>query len=425
MKKLLPQSILWRFTLITLCPIILLQVVSLYFFLHRHVAAISETMSFSVISQVNQVVKQIEKSRLDTLNETGSYPFKFKSVEAPVERHKTNSIAAKTLRHFLYHHMDREYVVSFTDPDVMLYVKTKFGWMLFEIPKKNIFSSTSTVFTILILVIPLLLFVIAQLFLKNQLKPIIELSETMKNLNNFATDDQIFITPSGSQEIRTLITSFNTMVSQIRRFFMDRSLMLAGISHDLRTYLTRIKLQLAMLDKNQSSKFDEDIASMETVLEQFLKFSKNQHAKLEKCKIDIIPITQKLITQLQKTYDLSIELTADTPEIRLLTDVSALTRCMLNIIDNSARYASKLVIRITQDTVNTVIALEDNGPGIPDTEISKIITPFYKIDQSRKLNGSSGLGLSIVQNTVDSLGGKLTLSRSDLGGLKVMITLKN
>lgn len=425
MKKLLPQSILWRFTLITLCPIILLQIVSLYFFLHRHVAAISETMSFSVISQVNQVVKQIEKNRFDTLSETGSYPFRFKYVSAPIERHKTNSIAAKTLRHFLYHHMDKEYVISFTNPDVMLYVKTNSGWVLFEIPKKNIFSSTSTVFTILILVIPLLLFVIAQLFLKNQLKPIIELSETMKNLNNFATNNQIFITPSGSQEIRTLITSFNTMVSQIRRFFMDRSLMLAGISHDLRTYLTRIKLQLAMLDKNQSSKFDEDIASMETVLEQFLKFSKNQHAKLEKCKIDIIQVTRRLITQLQKTYNLSIDLIPDKPEIRLMTDGSALTRCLLNIIDNSSRYASMLVIKIMQDNLYTVIELDDNGPGIPESEISRIVTPFYKLDKSRKLNGSIGLGLSIVQNTVDSLGGKLTLSKSDLGGLKVLITLKN
>lgn len=425
MKKLLPQSILWRFTLITLCPIILLQIVSLYFFLHRHVAAISETMSFSVISQVNQVIKQIEKNKLDTLSETGSYPFRFKPVNAPIERHKTNSIAAKTLRHFLYHHMDKEYVISFTNPDVMLYVKTNSGWVLFEIPKKNIFSSTSTVFTILILVIPLLLFVIAQLFLKNQLKPIIELSETMKNLNNFATNNQIFITPSGSQEIRTLITSFNTMVSQIRRFFMDRSLMLAGISHDLRTYLTRIKLQLAMLDKNQSSKFDEDIASMETVLEQFLKFSKNQHAKLEKCKIDIIQVTRRLITQLQKTYNLSIDLIPDKPEIRLMTDGSALTRCLLNIIDNSSRYASMLVIKIMQDNLYTVIELDDNGPGIPESEISRIVTPFYKLDKSRKLNGSIGLGLSIVQNTVDSLGGKLTLSKSDLGGLKVLITLKN
>lgn len=425
MKRFIPNSISVRFTLITFLPILLVQIISLYFFINRHFTAISRNMAASVISQIQQVIYKIENNNINPEDLTENYSFSVEKIDELPRHLHTNNIAAKTLRHFIKHNLNYKYHIAFSEPNIQLYVHTHNGIFLFSIPKSAIFSSTTIVFMFLILFIPLILFVIAHLFLRNQLKPIIRLSNLMQSIDQFNEEPQI-LEPSGSKEIKTLIVSFNNMVLQLHRFLSERTIMLAGVSHDIRTYLTRLKLQTMMLDNNASSKLLPDILSMETMLAQFLELSKNQYISHNKQKISLEKFIQDIINQVKKSYSLKIETHVEEETI-LSIDIKNLTRCFLNIIDNASRYATECCITAYTVDRKVVFCIEDNGPGLPKDEMQHVLTPFYKTDSSRKIqNNGSGLGLSIVKNILDKIDGTIKLEKSDnLNGLKIVITVNN
>ena len=226
--------------------------------------------------------------------------------------------------------------------------------------------------------------------------------------------------PSGALEIRKAGYEFDRMRKRILRHLNQRSEMLSGISHDLRTPLTRIKLQLAIIkDKEISKKLSNDVDEMEKMLNEYLQFSSSSLTdKTEK--FDITDLISSTIEKYESTniiYD-KIE------KIFFIGRKNLIKRCLNNLIDNSLKYAKKVKIVQENTKKNILITIEDDGPGIPVSEYENVFKPFYKIDKSRGGSKSSvGLGLSISSDIIRSHGGKIELENSKLGGLKVKISL--
>tara|TARA_B100000029_G_scaffold491185_1_gene551070 strand:- start:262 stop:858 length:597 start_codon:yes stop_codon:yes gene_type:complete len=196
--------------------------------------------------------------------------------------------------------------------------------------------------------------------------------------------------------------------------------MLSGISHDLRTPLTRIKLQLAMIeDKSLSKKLTDDVDEMEKMLNEYLQFA-STGAKDKTESFDLSELVENLINKYENT-----NISKDFKKrINFNGRKNLIQRCINNLIDNSIKYGKKTHVVIEKKLSNIIISIEDDGPGIPKSEYINVIKPFYKIDKSRSESKSSvGLGLAISSDIIKSHGGDMNFSKSDLGGLKVIISL--
>ena len=285
-------------------------------------------------------------------------------------------------------------------------------------PKERIQASSIRIFALWITLPTILLIAIAIIFLKNQTRPIIKLAEASERFGRGEEMEEF--RPSGALEIRKAGYEFDRMRKRILRHLNQRSEMLSGISHDLRTPLTRIKLQLAIIkDKEISKKLSNDVDEMEKMLNEYLQFSSSSLTdKTEK--FDITYLISSTIEKYESTniiYD-KIE------KIFFIGRKNLIKRCLNNLIDNSLKYAKKVKIVQENTKKNILITIEDDGPGIPVSEYENVFKPFYKIDKSRGGSKSSvGLGLSISSDIVRSHGGKIELGNAELGGLKVKISL--
>ena len=255
-------------------------------------------------------------------------------------------------------------------------------------------------------------------FFKNQTRPIIKLAEASEKFGRGEDIDEF--RPSGALEIRKAGYEFERMRKRITRHLNQRSEMLSGISHDLRTPLTRIKLQLALIkDKKIATELSEDVNEMEKMLNEYLQFAKTgAEEKSERFKLE------ELIKFILRKYnDEKINFNFD-ESIIYEGRQELLKRCFKNLIDNSLKYANTIEIKSKKLRKEIVIDIDDDGPGIPKNEYKNVFKPFYKIDKSRSDSKSSvGLGLSISSDIVRSHGGKIKLDRSNLGGLNVRVFL--
>jgi two-component system osmolarity sensor histidine kinase EnvZ len=285
-------------------------------------------------------------------------------------------------------------------------------------PKNKIAPSSVRIFVLWLTLPSILLILIALIFLKNQTRPIVNLAKAAERFGKGESIDNL--RPSGASEIRKATFEFDRMMKRINRHLTQRSEMLSGISHDLRTPLTRLKLQLAMMNKKETAqKMAEDIDEMEKMLNDYLQYAKSQTEE-KSIKINI----NKLISNILKKYDSSKYnfVSSDVLEIRGRENL--IKRCILNIIENGFAYGNRIFIEIKKSINGTIIIVEDNGPGIPKNEYSNVFRPFYRIDKSRGLNKSGvGLGLSVAQDIVKSHGGNIYLSESRYKGLLVKVSL--
>jgi len=255
-------------------------------------------------------------------------------------------------------------------------------------------------------------------FLKNQTRPIIKLAEASEKFGR--GEDVEEFRPSGALEIRKAGYEFDRMRKRIIRHLNQRSEMLSGISHDLRTPLTRIKLQLALIkDMEISKKLSGDVDEMEKMLNEYLQFSRSTFAD----KTETFDISDLIKSTVKKYENANIFL--NQPEKNILTGrKNLIQRCLNNLIDNAFKYAKKVKIIQEKFKKNILIFIEDDGPGIPVSEYENVFKPFYKIDRGRGDSKSSvGLGLSISSDIIRSHGGNIELGKSELGGLKVKISL--
>ena len=285
-------------------------------------------------------------------------------------------------------------------------------------PRDRVTASSARIFALWITVPAIIMIFISLIFLKNQTRPIINLA---KAAEKFGRGEEIEeFKPSGAMEIRQAGYEFDKMRKRIVRHLNQRSEMLSGISHDLRTPLTRMKLQIAFInDIDLSKKLSDDINEMEKMLNEYLQFTSSSF--LEK---DELFNLSELIEGIIRKYNNNNISSTISSKILINGRKNLIMRSINNLIDNSIKYGKKVNVELVKSSSNIFIKIDDDGPGIPEKEYKNVFKPFYKIDKGRADSKSSvGLGLSIASDIIRSHGGNIKLDKSSMGGLGIKILL--
>ena len=427
-KKLLPKQLFYRGLLIVATPIIILQITILIVFFDSLWIKTNKGMTRSLVSEIVTIIdiynneshynKQIVT---DLYNQNFNFSVRFleneKLPDIKVER--WFSPMDRTLRRELKPKFNEYWFNTMTHKEIVdLRIKFRDGVLQIFFPKERIQASSIRIFSLWITLPAFLLILVAMIFLKNQTRPIIKLAEASEKFGR--GEDVEEFRPSGALEIRKAGYEFDRMRKRIIRHLNQRSEMLSGISHDLRTPLTRIKLQLALIkDMEISKKLSGDVDEMEKMLNEYLQFSKSTFSD----KTETFDMSELIKSTIKKYENADISL--DQPEKTIFSGrKNLIQRCLNNLIDNALKYATKVKVKQEKIRKTIVIIIEDDGPGIPASEYENVFKPFYKIDKGRsEAKSSVGLGLSISSDIIRSHGGTIELRKSEMGGLKVMISL--
>ena len=428
-KKILPKGLFYRSLIIVAAPTILLQLIVTVVFFDSIWIKANKGMTRSIVGEIktlSDVYNSENKSQINYITDIykKNFDFVINSIEEPLPNEifeRRFSPMDRSLRRELKSTFGTDNywfnTVNYLDIVEVRIISGNKNLQFF-FPKERIATSSVRLFVLWITLPSILLILIAILFLKNQTRPITNLA---KAAQKFGKGDYINeFRPSGAREIRNAAYEFDRMAKRINRHLNQRSEMLSGISHDLRTPLTRLKLQLAMVNNKEiSNNMSKDIDEMENMLNDYLQFAKTQ-AKENTEKINLKDIFQIIENRINKpNLKISIE-----NEISLYARKNALQRCFSNIINNGLMYGEKINVFVRKSSNRAIILFDDDGPGIPAEHYRNVFKPFFRLDKSRSLNKSGvGLGLAIVEDIVHSHGGNIQLSKSDMGGLQVKISL--
>ena len=444
LKKLIPNSLYARFLLIIAIPILIIQVVSIYVFFYTHIDNISKHMARGVVAQISFIKDTYNKTKYRTFLNDLSKNININYAISKNAPSKTHSSINNSDYHYIrpiidpYNQFKKElrknhmtpsaiYSSGVNNKTVIVEIPHNGNVILFEIPKKRLISSSVYVFTLWMALTAIITLTISLIFLKNQVRSIKQLSKAAEKLGRGLDNPQI--KAYGSKEVRSLAISFKKMQERLTRQISQRTDMLSGVSHDLRTPLTRMKLQLEMMPQtDETNDLKSDIADMEKLVEEYLNFARNDD-KEKAVTTNIQKFIQdkiiKYYAKMNKKIHTHIQIEK---QLKLSIKKLSLKRALINLIDNAFNHGEKVELIISESNSNLIIMIDDNGPGIAKEERDKVIRPFYRIDNSRNLDkksnsSGSGLGLAIATDAITSQGGHIRLSESDLGGLRVTIFL--
>jgi len=429
LKKTLPKRLFYRALIIVAAPIIILQVtISIVFFDSIWIKA-NKGMTKSLVSEIKtlfDVYRSEDKKNIQFLTNSYKKNFDFvinikKNEELPKTRSDRRfSPMDRSLRREMKPVFGTSYwfdTVTYIDL-VDLRIKSEERIIQIFFSKDKIAPSSVRIFVLWLTLPSLILILIALIFLKNQTRPIVNLSKAAKRFGKGENIENL--RPSGALEIREATYEFDRMMKRINRHLTQRSEMLSGISHDLRTPLTRLKLQLAMLEKKETAnKMAEDIDEMEKMLNDYLQYAKSQTEE----KSVNFSLTNVIVNLLKKYEPNKYEFYSN-ENFQFNGRENLVKRCILNVLENGLTYGNKIFVEIKKSMNSIIVTVEDNGSGIPKSEYANVFKPFYRIDKSRGLNKSGvGLGLSVAQDIAKSHGGSISLSESKHKGLLVKISL--
>ena len=425
-KKFLPKTLFFRYFLIIIAPVIIFQILlSIVFFdslwLKTNKGLVN-SLSDEIITFIKlyENEKNLEKKKLILKAFQDSQPYVIKVNKGNINEKSNYSRFAfydrllneefqKNLNHKFWFNtkVHKDYVkilVEFNNQIVELIV-----------PKSRIRNTSGRIFLLWILVPAFLLIIISLLFLRNQIRPITNLASAAEK---FGKGQYVAETkPSGAIEIRKAINEFEKMKQRILRHISQRTSMLSGISHDLKTPLTRLKLQIEILNKDgKLNKIKEDINEMQKMITDYLDYSTSQ-SELSSNKFNLSIMLNEIFHKFSGS-----KLKLDCKKNYFLVGRQHLIkRCILNVIENALRYGNSVDIIVKEMKDKIIITVDDDGPGVPDKEKERVLRPFYRLDKSRSASsGSVGLGLSIVQDIVNSHGGQIELLDNPKGtGLRV------
>jgi two-component system, OmpR family, osmolarity sensor histidine kinase EnvZ len=429
LKKILPTGLFYRSLIIVAAPTIILQIIITIVFFDSIWIKANKGLTRSLVGELktlSDIYSGKDSEQIEYL--TGQFKFNFdfviniKDEELPsVSKERKFSPMDRSLRRELKSAFgNSNYWFDTVKYEDVVEIRVKSSDKIIQIlfPRERIAPSSVRLFIFWIIFPSILLISIAIIFLKNQTRPIVNLA---KAAEKFGKGDFVSgIRPSGASEIRKAAYEFDRMAKRIDRHLKQRSEMLSGISHDLRTPLTRLKLQLAMLNqKDLSVKMSKDIDEMESMLNSYLQFAKSQILE-ESMATNINKLFNEIATE-KNSSKLHIDLPI---EIVLVARKNALKRCFNNIIENGLSYAKNVYVYTSKTKNNLNVFIKDDGPGIPLNQYKNVFKPFFRLDESRNLNHSGvGLGMSIAEDIVRSHGGNIELSESKFKGLEVKISL--
>ena len=427
-KKILPKRLFYRSLLIVTAPIILLQIIITIVFFDSLWIKANKGMTRSLVGEIQTMFDVYKNGNEDNqrmiinlYNKNFDFVIAFKENEL-LPKQKTErwfSPIDRSLRRELKPVFDSYWFDTTSYKELVdLRIEYNDGFLQIFLPKHKIAPSSARIFALWITLPGLLLILIAMVFLKNQTRPIVNLAKAAEKFGKGESTKGF--APSGAQEIRQAGYEFDRMRKRITIHLNQRSEMLSGISHDLRTPLTRLKLQLAMLTQQDlAKKMGDDIEEMERMLNEYLEFA--QYQKSEKTKLMNLNYVIKDIVKKYEGKQINIFL-----EENLEMDIrpNSIKRCLINLIDNALVYGQKIEIFTKKMMNNMIILIDDDGPGIPESEYQNVLKPFYRIDKSRGQNKLGvGLGLSIANDIIRSHGGNISLEKSPLNGLRVKVSL--
>lgn len=430
-KRFLPRSLLGRSLLIIVTPLVLLQVVAALIFFEAHWNKISLRLARSLAGDIATIVDLMRQypgpehrgwifdlaadhmGILATLKEDEILPNVPPVAKNRIERmliRATREGVAKPFR-IDTRSLERRVVVEVQLSDGVLRVVTL---------RKRLFSSTTYVFVLWMVGTSMILFAVATIFMRNQVKPIRRLAVAADNFGKGR--DAPRFKPEGATEVRQAATAFLAMRQRISRQINQRTEMLAGVSHDLRTPLTRMKLQLELLgDSEGSVELKEDVAEMEHMLEGYLAFARGEGTETSKPG-NLTELLGEVVAQARRkggVIDLHTE-----GEIVVPFRPNALKRCLSNLIDNAIRFAGHVSARAGRRGDAIEVTIDDDGPGIPEDKREEVFKPFFRLESSRNpVTGGVGLGLTIARDVIRVHGGDIDLSASPSGGLRVRLKL--
>ena len=427
-KKILPKRLFYRSLLIVAAPIILLQIIITIVFFDSLWIKANKGMTRSLVGEVQTMFdvykhgnENDQQMIINLYNKNFDFVIAFKENELlPKQKaERWFSPIDRSLRRELKPVFDSYWFDTTSYKELVdLRIEYKDGLLQIFLPKHKIAPSSARIFALWITLPGLLLILIAMIFLKNQTRPIVNLAKAAEKFGKGESTKGF--APSGAQEIRQAGYEFERMRKRITIHLNQRSEMLSGISHDLRTPLTRLKLQLAMLTQQDlAKKMGGDIDEMERMLNEYLEFA--QYQKAEKTKLMNLNYIIKDIVKKYEGKQINIFL-EENPKIVIRPN--SIKRCLINLIDNALVYGQKIEIFTKKMMNNIVILIDDDGPGIPESEYQNVLKPFYRIDKSRGQNKLGvGLGLSIANDIIRSHGGNISLEKSPLSGLRVKVSL--
>lgn len=307
------------------------------------------------------------------------------------------------------------------DKDLVVMIDSDQGLYRFLTTRKKIFSTSIFMFVVWMVGTSILLFLVAVLFLRIQVRSIAELAQVAEDFGK-GIDNKDF-KPYGSSEVRKAALAFIKMKERIQRQISERTQMLAGVSHDLRTPLTRMKLQAAMMSDGDDKKdFLSDIDEMEKMLDGYLSFVSGEGGEKSSF-VDVNEMILSIINKFRNKKAL-IRYSTNDQVSAIQGREQALKRALTNVISNAFRYGKTIAVKLESNDKKLMIAIEDDGPGIPKDKREDVFKAFYRLENSRnKETGGVGLGLSIAKDVITSHGGTIELDDSSLGGLKVLVSI--
>jgi len=429
-RKFLPRSLLGRSLLIILVPLVLVQLVALVIFYGTHLNAISRRFSASVAGEIAQTARLVEtapdeRARMAVIRDA-EHDFEFRmrfdpgaqlqavrdvNILGPMDDDLTSALLQR-----VGSKISTDWVSD--DQYVLIAVQLRNGVLHTDAPRKRLYSQTIYLFVVWVGGSAAILFTVASLFMRNQVRAIRRLGAAVEAFG--LGRDEGPIRPEGAAEVRQAATAFNRMQDRIRRFMSQRTEMLAGVSHDLRTPLTRMRLALAMLpdqtrDIADINEITADIEEMERMIEAYLSFARGEQTEQAQM-VNFADILCEVVAAAKRAgSNISLDAPADLT-VNLRSD--AIRRAMTNLVDNARRHADCVTLMARLSGRLVVVWVDDNGPGIVPARREEVFRPFES-----GAAGGTGLGLTIARDIVRAHGGEIVLEDSPLGGLRARISL--
>jgi two-component system osmolarity sensor histidine kinase EnvZ len=440
LKQFMPRTIFGRSLLILIMPVLLLQAITTYIFFDRHWEKMTSRLAFAVAGETAIMAAVLEG---DNSNESFSNLARYASQHLDLlisyapgqvleqQSHPAHPIdwrrmmMAKALTAELGAKVRRPFLIDIDGEEKWVDVRVQLndGVLLVSMPQRRLFSSSSYIVILWMIGSSVILLTIAILFMRNQIRPIRRLAVAAERFGR-GLDVPSSFKPEGAREVRQAAQAFLDMHERVRRQITQRAAMLAGVSHDLRTPLTRMKLQVAMMPPTGDTEaLKQDIVDMEHMINAYLDFAKGESGE-QPVRTDLRQVLDRVVMGARRQgADITLEMARD---ISLQLRPLAFERCLTNIVNNARKYAKNIWVeaRHMDDGEHIEVVVDDNGPGIPADQLEEVFKPFVRVDTSRNMaTGGVGLGLPIAREVVHAHGGRIWLEASPKGGVRAIIQL--
>ena len=432
LKSYMPRSLYGRAALILVVPVVTLQLVVTIIFVQRHFEGVTEQMTSGVRDEIGLVLSQADWSgpeaalaAMEPFAKPMDYELRWPDPSEIPEsdiRRIYDFSGIVVMRELREKKLTVPVMALPNDRDVMLYVSTPLGLLELIFERKRVSASNPHQLIVNMILFSLIMTPIAYVYLRNQLRPITRLAVAAEA---FGKGRVVPYSPSGAVEVRAAGKAFLEMCARIERQIEQRTLMLSGVSHDLRTPLTRLRLGLAMSSDEDSEDMLRDVAEMERMLDEFLAFARGDAEAGEAELTDPMALVRQIVEDAQRAGT-PVELIRTEGDGEVALKPGGIRRAVENLINNAVRYGSRAEVSVVLTDKSLRIRVEDDGPGIPKDQRDAAMRAFVRLDEARNQNevAGVGLGLAITTDIARAHGGVLRLGTSDhLGGLRADIVI--